>query len=333
MSSTKSILASLLAIAPLALAQEPSCDCYVTKGDNPQYYKDHAFFDFRYLSEHAGVPALIDTVEGNANADFTSDYFNWGSEFTSTWGPQKWNNGNSEFPMQNSYNNLYIEENDDSSPASDTWLTMRTARHNGFHSASEFESLVQHQHVSLRMFARTKGSPGACTAMFTYKEGKLPETLAEVEDESSRLALVQEADIEVLTRDDPSIIHYTNQPSRTLDDNEIEGAHLAATLPDGLKWTDWAKHTIDWTPDATIWKIADQEIWKNSFLVPRDPSTLSFNAWSNGDDGWTGAIPEGGVAYQQIQWIELLSGRTDAGSCSSVCSVDDSELAGKPVPV
>ncbi|KAM0208952.1 hypothetical protein ACHAQI_006648 [Fusarium lateritium] len=320
MPSTKSILASLLAITPLALAQDPACDCYVTETDGPRYYKSRSFTDFRSLSQYAGVPALIDTIQGNADADFTSDYFNWESEFAQTWGPQKWNNGNKDFPMQNTYNNLYIEKNTDSSPASDTWLTMRTARHNGFQTASEFESMVKHQYVSLRMYARTKGSPGACTAMFTYR------------NDGEGLATVQEADIEVLTNDDPTVIHYTNQPSRTDDDEEIEGAALTAKLLDGLKWTDWIKHTVDWHPDVTIWKTNDKEIWRNKFQVPRDPAQLSFNAWSNGDDGWTGTIPEGGAAYQQIQWIEFLSEPTDAGSCSRVCSVDGGE-AGKAVPV
>ncbi|KAM0230447.1 hypothetical protein ACHAPO_009211 [Fusarium lateritium] len=315
MPSNKSIFASLLAIAPLAIAQDPACDCYMTEG---QYYKDHSFFDFRSLSQHAGVPPLIDSIQGNAEAGFTSDFFNWGSDFSKTWGAQKWNNGNKDFPMQNTYNNLYIEENNDQSPASDTWLTMRTARHNGFQTASEFESMVKHQYVSLRMYARTKGSPGACTAMFTYLAG---------ED----LASVQEADIEVLTKDPPNVIHYTNQPSYTEAGGEVEGAHLGAALPEGITWSTWAKHTLDWTPDTTIWRVNDKELWRNAFQVPRDPATLSFNAWSNGDT-WTGTIPEGGAAYQQIQWIELLSGRTDGATCSSVCSVDEGE-PGKAVQV
>ena len=80
----------------------------------------------------------------------------------------------------------------------------------------------------------------------------------------------------------------------------------------------------NFSPDATIWRVNDKELWRNSFQVPKDPATLTFNAWSNGDT-WTGTIPEGGVAYQQIQWIELLSGRVDGATCSSVCSVDGGE--------
>ncbi|KAJ4263463.1 hypothetical protein NW762_006282 [Fusarium torreyae] len=307
MSSTRTLFASLLAIAPLAIAQD--CDCYVTEADGPQYFTGHSFFDFRSLSQYAGVPGLIDTLEGNAQAGYTSAFFsNENSQFRQFWGPQNWWNENEEFPMQNTYNNLYIEDNNDASPSSDTWLTMRTARHNGFQTASEFESILKYQHVSMRMYARTKGSPGACTAMFTYLKGN---TLAEV----------QEADIEILTKDDPIIVHYTNQPSYTDEGGTVEGAHLDADLPDGLTWSDWAKHTIDWTPDATIWRVNDKENWRNSFQVPRDPAQLSFNAWSDGKD-WTGTLPVGGAAYQQIQWIEILHGRTDADSCSRVCSVD-----------
>ncbi|KAF5021951.1 hypothetical protein F66182_5991 [Fusarium sp. NRRL 66182] len=317
--SSKTLLASLLAFAPLALAQDPACDCYVTNGENPQYYSGHMFFDFRSLQQHARVPDLIDTQQGNADAPFTSDYFNWESEFGQTWGVQSWPNGKEGLPMQNSLNNLYIEENYDGSLGGDTWLTMRTARHNGFLSASEFESINKYQFASMRMYARTVGDPGACTAMFTYLKG-------------DSLATVQEADIEVLTKDDPKAIHYTNQPSYTEEGGVVEGAHLEVTLPDGLTRSDWAKHRMDWTPGATVWSVNDKETWRNAFQVPRDPAQLVFNAWSDGGD-WTGTLPEGGSAYQQIMWIEILHGSADAATCQRKCSVDQGGEIGKPVPV
>ncbi|KAM5361530.1 hypothetical protein ACJZ2D_013038 [Fusarium nematophilum] len=323
---SKSILTFLLAAAPaLASCKSPraatvsdsQCDCYVTNGTRPTYYSGHMFWDFRSLSQHAGVPPLIQTVQGNAEADFTSPFFNWESEFGQTWGLQRWNNGAEGFSNQNSYNNIYIEKNSDSS--SDTYLTMRTARHNGFQSSAEFESIDKYQFASMRMLARSRGSAGACTAMFTYLGG---ETLADV----------QEADIEVLTSDPQGLIHYTNQPSYTEEGEEVVGASKAVTMPDGIKWTDWAAHRMDWTAEETIWSVNGKQTWANDFQVPRDPATLTFNAWSDGGD-WTGKMPVGGVAYQQIQWIEILYGSADEGTCKRVCSVDETSEVGKPVRV
>jgi hypothetical protein len=320
MYSSKSLFASLLAVVPVALGatvDDSQCDCYVTNGTKPTYYAGHMFVDFRSLSQYAGIPDIINTVEGNANADFSSDYFNWESEWAQTWSVQNWSNEDESFPMQNSYNNVYIQDNDDDVPASDTFLTMRTARGDGFQSAAEFESINKYQYASMRMFARTVGSKGACTAMFTYLGGE-------------KLADVQESDIEVLTNDAENVIHYTNQPSYTDEGGEVEGASETVTLQNGVKWSNWGTHRLDWTSDEVLWYVDGQQTAANSFQVPTDPAALMFNAWSNGAD-WTGTMPEGGVAYQQIQWIEILYGSADKNTCSRVCSVDETSELGKPV--
>ncbi|KAK7433332.1 hypothetical protein QQZ08_000271 [Neonectria magnoliae] len=320
MYSSKTLLASLLAAAPVVLAVSASdCDCYLSNGTKPTYYAKHMFFDFRSLLQYAGIPDLIDSLEGNADANFTSAYFDYESEFGQTWGLQQWSNEDPDFPMQNSFNNVYIQDNSDDVPASDTFMSMRTARHDGFQSAAEFETIEQVQYASMRMFARTVGSPGACTAMFTYRGAE-------------QLADVQEADIEVLTNDADNVIHYTNQPSYTDEGGEVEGASETVTLKDGLKWSRWATHRLDWTPDQTVWSVDGHETAVNSFQVPKDPAALMFNAWSNGKD-WTGTMPVGGVAYQQIQWVEILYGAADQASCQKVCSIDESTEIGTPVQV
>ncbi|KAH7126376.1 concanavalin A-like lectin/glucanase domain-containing protein [Dactylonectria estremocensis] len=321
MYSSKSLLASLLAAAPAAFAattvDDSQCDCFLSNGTKPTYFLNHKFIDFRSLSQYAGVPDLIDTIEGNAGASYTSDYFNEDSEFQQFLSIQNWSNEDPDFPMQHSKNNVYIQGNEDDVPASDTFLTMRTARHDGFQSAAEFETPEQYQYASMRMFARTIGSKGACTAMFTYRD-------------AAELANVQEADIEVLTSEADDIIHYTNQPSYTDDGNDVEGASETVTLTDGLKWSKWATHRLDWTPDQTVWSVDGLQTAVNSFQVPVDPASLMWNAWSNGNT-WTGKMDVGGVAYQQIQWIEVLYGPADAGSCQKVCSIDETAELGKPV--
>lgn len=307
-------LAGYVAVFATA-ASAADCDCYLIDGSSPTYFKNYGFWDFRQLSQFAGIPPAIDTASGNSQAGFTSDYFGWSSEFQKFWGPQSWNNS-AEFMNVNSFNNLYIAPN--SNGDSDTMLTMRTARGDGFQSSAEFESRNTVDHASMRMYARTHGDAGACTSIFTYLW-------------APSLKDVQETDIEMLTRDPETAIHYTNQPSYLEDDTTIPGASNNITLPGGKKWTDWMTHRLDWTPGMTTWSVDGQELHAQSFQAPVDPAQVVLNAWSDGKE-WTGVMKEGGQAFQDVQWIEIAYDVTNQGSCSNVCSVDDGAV-GSPVPI
>ena len=316
-----SFLATLLAVAPVALAativDDSQCDCYLTNGTHPTYYKSHMFWDFRSLKQYLGTPDVITTVKGNKDAGFSSTYFDWNSKFGQTWGIQNWDNGDTKLPMVNSKSNVYIEKNKDAKPQSDTFMSMRTARLPKFQTAAEIESINSYKFASMRYFTRTIGHDGACTAMFTYRGGK-------------KLADVQEADIEFLTRERRNIVHYTNQPSYTDEGGEVKGATIAGTMPNGKDWTTWAAHRMDWTPGKTVWSVNGKQTAAISFQTPRDPAKLTFNAWSNGKD-WTGKMVNGGAAWQQIQWIEILHGLASKSTCSRVCSIDKSPKIGKAV--
>lgn len=318
------LLSCLLAVAPAALAatvvDDSQCDCYLTNGTRPTYYKQHMWFDFRNLGQYAGYPNFPTTWDANKNAPITSNYFASGSAFDKTWAIMNWERKTSPVQMINSRSNVYIEPNNDANKNSNTYLSMRTARlAAGFQTAAEFESRQTYKYASMRMYSRTKGYDGACTAMFTYRDG-------------GSLAKVQEADIEFLTRERRNIIHYTNQPSYTDQGGEVPGATIAGTMPNGRDWTSWAYHRMDWTPDRTVWSVDGKQTATLSFQVPRDPATLSFNAWSDGSS-WPGTMAVGGEAWQQIQWIEILAGPADKASCPRVCSIDNTPQIGKPVRV
>ena len=314
---------SLLAFSALAqtTVDDSQCDCFLTNGSTPTYFKSHGFWDFRSLSQYAVVnpPGLKNSIEEGANADFTTPYLDWDSEFGQFWGAQNWGTNDPDFANQNSKNNLYIERN--RGYESDTYLAMRTARPaENFQSSAEFESREQFDHVSMRMHAMTTGTAGACTSIFTYRKQD-----GEV---------VEETDIEILTRDPGNTIRYTNQPSynETIDD-VVPGASHSISLPDGKSWEYWHTHRLDWTPGLTTWFLDGEQTFDMTFQVPEKPAQVILNAWSNGDDGWTGKMPVGGRAYQYVQWIELLYDVTDAGSCPRVCSVDESPVVGKAVSV
>ena len=177
-------------------------------------FEGRQFFDFRNL-DSAYTPDLINDFDQAKKAGPTHDYFST-SEWTKTWAIMSWDSpAADETPvrMTNTWNNVFIQANDDDDPNSSTFLTLRTARHDGFQSAAEFQSQREdYQYVSMKMYARTIGDAGACTAMFTYLR---PDG-----------AKVQEADLEILTKEENNKVHYTNQPSY---DKETETAYPEAT--------------------------------------------------------------------------------------------------------
>lgn len=326
-------IAALLATATLFSAttavetvEDASCGCFVSNGTNSGYYAKHAFFDFRQQAKYAGVPAVVEDTANVASAPVSSDFFK-SDAWTSFWDIQTWDkkqggakesskNGPSNDAtvyMINSASNIYIEKASNDSDA--TFLTMRTKRLEHFQTAAEFQTPGSNfQFLSLRMLARTVGAPGAVTAMFTYLGSNDP-------------AKVQEADIEILTRDPRSVIQYTNQPSDLPDKGEITEATRNATLRGGVAWSDWAVHRLDWTPARSVWYVNGAEVASIAFQVPRDPSSVNFNSWSDGGS-WSGNMTVGDEASLQIQWIEMLYNATDSGKRSAPLPRDDDLRAG-----
>ncbi|KAH8880717.1 concanavalin A-like lectin/glucanase [Thozetella sp. PMI_491] len=330
------------ASASPSLTTDSKCGCYRTNGSEVGFFSNHRFFDFRSLDRYQHVPDVVTDKNSSSGAPVSSPYFE-SSDWKSMWQLQTWNNSlhsraDAAIPMYNSMSNVYIEPNGDGSSTPKTWLTLRTQRLPGFQTAAEFASEEKkYQFLSVRMFARTIGASGACTAMFTYRD-------------SPELATVQEADLEVLTKDPRNNIRYTNQPSYTKDGDEIEAATENGTMPNGLDWTAWAVHRLDWTPNRSTWYIDGQKVASISFQAPRDPSHIIFNSWSDGGV-WTGNMTMNDAAYLQIQWIDVVFNVTDTGddatvvsrlgrlfrkdssqtACNSVCSIDETPNSGQPV--
>ncbi|KAI1048489.1 hypothetical protein LB506_002953 [Fusarium annulatum] len=336
-------------VATVHGSSNDECECYLTNGANSAYYSRHSFYDYRNLGNYAGVPSPVQNASRKAGV--TSDYFN-SDTWDDSWSIQDWSNrgkgvslsGDATVLMINSPNNIYIEKNEDEDAASDTFLTMRTMRLPGFQSAAEFDSVSTYHYVSVRMLARVTGSAGACMAIFTYLGGE-------------ELADVQEADIEIMTRDPKNRVQYTNQPSFTEDGDDIPKATRNGTLPKGVEWDDWVVHRLDWTPKCSTWYANGQEVASIEYQTPKDPAKIILNAWSDGGS-WSGNMSLNGAAYMQIQWIDMVYNVTkdneekrsfdgrgleaDAGqhgglvrrddskgACKVVCSIDEADEAGE----
>ncbi|KAI0891834.1 glycoside hydrolase family 16 protein [Annulohypoxylon nitens] len=308
--------------AHAATGVDPSqCQCYRTNGTSPAYFAHYKFFDFRNIA-NPYVPGAIDNRAQALAAPVTHSYFNT-SNFTNTWSIQAWvDSGN----VYNEYskNDVYIESNTDSKPNSKTWLTLRTYRHpasNGnFQSSAEIQSISStYQYVSMRMYARTKGASGAVTAMFTYKD-------------AASEADVQEADTEFLTSDSTNEVHYTNQPGTV---NGVSRPNATKEVKISGSWSNWRVHRYDWTPGKSDWYVDGEHTAQITYQAPVDPTTLLFNAWSDGGS-WSGAMASGQSANLQIQWIELIYNNTAEPSnysyCNArnICSLDQGNTVGVP---
>jgi hypothetical protein len=280
------------------------CDCWAT---STGVFKNRKLWDFRSKTQYVNVPAVPSDADGASSANAATEYL-LSDAWAGDWLTQSWSREptDSTYLMVNSPANVYIAQ-DDADPAL-TFLVLRAARHeNGLQTAGELQSVIEdYQYLSARIYARTVGDDGACTAMFTYLNSDP----------------VQEADIEWLTKDARNQVHYTNQPSYDEgSDSTIAGASNQVTMP--VSMGDWAEHRLDWTDGSTEWFVNGQSVNQNSFQVPRDPTRFMFNSWSNGGS-WTGAMPAGGQARLEIQWIELAYNVSSGagGSCSNVCNLD-----------
>ncbi|KAK8089031.1 hypothetical protein PG997_003992 [Apiospora hydei] len=322
------------------LTSDSNCACYQTNETASQFLSHHKFFDFRSLPQYVHVPKAVDDPASSAGAGVSSSYFA-SRDWKSWWEIQSWNNSDTlprgnqtnttisdaTVLMVNSPSNVYLESNTDARPSSQTYLTMRTVRHATFQSAAEIESAaLDFRYLSVRMKARTKGSPGAITAMFTYRPAQ-------------DMAKVQEADLEVRTADPSYSIQYTNQPSWN-DDGDVPGATRNISDP---------RH-VDWGPGrSTEWTGPQGEplLSTISFQVPRDGSQVIFNSWSNGGS-WSGNMSLFTEAYLQVQWIDIVYNNTiqpppaqpypgwpfpgqPSTACKTVCSIDETSVVGTPV--
>jgi len=309
-----------------------NCSCYVVssgaQSSTPEYFQYYRFYDFRNLA--GGLETAPPRINNSQNASLVPtwqpDLFN-SDDFIADWGVQNWSKAaEPEFPtpMSNSFGNIWLGQEDNS-----TFLSLRTARTEDRQNSGEIENLQKNlMHVSMRMYGRVTGAKGAVAGFFTFF------------DDSN------ESDIEILTNDPTNQIRYTNQPSVNKKGDEITAASQGPTdLP---AWDEWQTHRIDWLPKNSYWYLNDKQVAANTYSVPRKPSGLILNMWSDGGS-WSGNMSVGDAAEFQIQWIEMtfntsgpyvgangdkrrsveLEGRTVSG-CQNVCKIDGVKEVGTP---
>ncbi|KAL3472462.1 concanavalin A-like lectin/glucanase domain-containing protein [Aspergillus californicus] len=250
-------------------------------------YAHRIFHDFRSLDGSLySKPANITNDEESAAATVQPGYLTsdaWVNDFDiQTWGAPV----TEDTPVQrsNSNANVYLDGNDGPS----THLVLRAYRNADFISTAEVRSKVHNIfYASIRVRARVHGNPGACAGIFTYYDDN------------------DESDVEILTRNPPNHIHYTNQPAVDENGNKIPGASTELVMPRGAVWTEWNDHRLDWTAGLSSWYLNGELVHTKTYGVPSNPSTFMVNMWGNGGM-WTGEMDIEAAAYLEIEWIEIL---------------------------
>jgi hypothetical protein len=295
----------------------PKCGCYTAdSADGPQYFLYHRFYDFRSLAKSPSqytIPPPLVTQPGGNEITRDQDVLN-STGFTDDWDIQSWGKkatGDATYDMWNSAQNVYISRYSDlisllqktdifspaaqtnasdlssTDPSETTYLTLRTSRQSTFQSVGEVENLQKNLlHASVRFFARVRGDTGAVAGLFTYEDGS------------------DESDVEILTRDNTTTVRYTNQPA--VDNKTGDEVPGASQTRHGLpSWTGWHVHRLDWNPTESLWFVDGELVADSTYSVPRKPSGVVVNMWSDGGE-WSGIMPVGDQAELQLQWIEVV---------------------------
>ncbi|KAI0509680.1 concanavalin A-like lectin/glucanase domain-containing protein [Xylaria bambusicola] len=281
-----------------AAAAAADCNCYKASADSNAYFANRKFFDFRNIANPVTTAPINGRVADAAAAN-THEYFS-SAEWTDTFSLQKWETTGEGVYRVNSYNNVLIAPSDGQDEGVSSYLTMRTQRQADYQSTAEVETISSdYQFLTVRMLARTRGSPGAVTALFTYKGEP-----------------VEEGDIEIRTTTATNVVQYTNQPGSS------EGATTIVELP--TPWTEWQEHRYDWTPGSSDWYVDGQKVASIQLQAPTSPLSVLMNVWSDGGV-WSGVMDVGGAAEMQVQWLDLTYNSTSqpGTSCANVCVIDD----------
>ncbi|KAI2789671.1 hypothetical protein POX_d05166 [Penicillium oxalicum] len=251
--------------------------------------------------------ANVDTEESELEA-----LWSFKKAFEKDWVSQQWqrpSGPHAPVTMINSKRNVFFAKNREWLDHLSTYLVMRTTRHRNYTSTAEIETKARNIfHCSLRVRFRVLPAnldsestmshsngithsnedlpyPGSCVGIFTYREPNC------------------ESDIELLTKDPPSRIHYANQPDYDFSkDMMIPGANTVMDLP--VPWTTWSVHRLDWLSNVSRWWADGEAQDSKTYRVPDLPSWLMINLWSDGGV-WTGDLPLGDSVFMAIEYIEV----------------------------
>lgn len=304
-----------------------NCECYVVSGPEEGYFQHYRFYDFR--SVEIDLPAPEEADPWPSRNVLCYDHNSCiksleGTEFLHDWDVQDWSrNSTVDFPVSvvNSYENVFISSNSTNS----TFLTLRTTRREDYASTAEVETRAHNifrcsLRVRLRLFpeetlptpdrkyhypnsTRPNSTSSDCPIVFPDGLRKHPPPSGAVAGVFTYHSFDTESDLEILTSDPPYNVRYSNQPDYDpATDKEIPGASTIVRLP--VPWTTWANHRLDWFPNISRWYLNDAMQLEKEYSVPKKPSMLVLNLWTDGGV-WSGNMTVGSSVFMGVEYIEV----------------------------
>ena len=207
----------------------------------------------------------------------------------------------------------------------------------GTQQSADMYSKPSMLHGSFRIRTQITGAAGAVAGFFTY------------------LDATNEQDIEILTNEAHSQIHYTNHNNNGAARGNTGDGNPTFNTTISSPWTNMNTYRMDWTPTKASFYANDDPVKELTTAVPTSPCTLNVNLWSAGN-GWGGAMAKEESARMDVLWIEAVYntttaakmgerekygvhraaravGRRDGGTCQNACKVDNVANLGTPEPL
>ncbi|KAM6513320.1 hypothetical protein FALCPG4_015756 [Fusarium falciforme] len=307
------LLSSLvLPVAAAAGGRYSNCSFFVTNGTAASLFSYYRFYDFRNISSDTWDDVRESRDPNNITAGASTNDMAWQLDWSRREGLRHAgpDAGPNLLPIDYQPDSVYIKSISDKSDGNaKTALAFPSSRQNeSSHQSSGMDFTDEAiLHLSLRLYARVSGAPGACATFFTYKND------------------TQEADIELLTRDDEDVVGFNTQPTFDIRGKYVPDSHWNMSLPKNISRETWINYRMDWVGDQVVWYINGVHMANTTVNVPVAPSRLSVALWGNGGT-WTGNMTLGKSALLEVQWIEVaynLSGANPAERGATVCNLDE----------
>ncbi|KAH6883444.1 concanavalin A-like lectin/glucanase domain-containing protein [Thelonectria olida] len=309
-----------VAVAAVAGGRYSNCSSFATNGTAASQYAYYRFYDFRNISSDTWGSVQKPQSPNNATAGASTHDMSWQLDWARRDGlrypgPDV---GPNLLPIDYQPDSVYIDSSDDSAKTNLAFVSSRQSETSHQSSGIDFtdESIL---HLSLRLYVRVSGAPGACAAFFTYEND------------------TQEADIELLTRDNDDVVGFNTQPTLDIHDHYVPDSHWNMSLPNNITRESWIMYRMDWVEDQVVWYVNGVHMANTTVNVPVEPSRLSIALWGNGGT-WTGNMTQGESALLEVQWIEMvynLSGASPletGANAGSICNLDDGDDEGNWQP-
>jgi hypothetical protein len=163
--------------------------------------------------------------------------------------------------------------------------------------------------------ARVSGDPGAVAGIFTYHDN---------EDQS---------DIQLLTRDPRSYVHYSNQPTTNDKGEEIKGSSFNESISSSGDYATWNVYRLDWFSGSSAWYVNGAKDTTTTVNIPSKKGMFVLNMWSN-NGSWSGSMAKGDSAKMDVLWVEMafntsMQNTTTTVTNPVICSVE--KVLGTPV--